>query len=688
VTETAGTALVDLAERTRVTATAAAAAVRRWLQRLRERWGRSLQLRVIMTTLVLSAVVVSVLGYFLMQRFVSDLYASKLRAGQNVAQAGLHIAQTPPYAQDFRGPPGPSASVNMKTLAYELATPSVSPAYSQTGTELAVLVTLNPNLQGQPVFGGGQQEGFSVQPAIPAKMAHDVRFGSSPSGLWSMWTRMAVGSGGSSSKPVAGLLIGGQFGTAGEYQLYYFFPLTAEQQTIAAIQRDMLLVGIAAVFLLAAIAWLVTRWVVVPVRQAASGARRLSAGHLAERMEVHGNDELASLATAFNELAASLQEKLAELEDLSQVQRQFVSDVSHELRTPLTTIRIAADVLFGTKAEMEPAAARSSELLQSQLERFESLLTDLLEISRYDANAATLDAEPADIGTIIRQSADVAQQLAERRGSRIEFRLSAEACIAEVDRRRVERILRNLLENAVEHGEDKDVIVTAAADSAAVAVSVRDFGVGLRPGEDQLVFDRFWRADPARARTTGGTGLGLAIALEDARLHGGWLEAWGEPGRGCVFRVTLPRMAGTELHGSPLPLCPDQEVSLPDYAGLDAIPDLVIGVPLGLASAGNGEVQDRNDTSAGAGALDGAGGVLDGAGVLGGAGTAQVTGTSDAAGAQDAAGAPDAAGTPDAADAADASAPNTGGGLEAAGAADGAGARDGADAATEAGVRG
>jgi two-component system, OmpR family, sensor histidine kinase MtrB len=618
VTETAGAAWVNLADRMRAASAAAAAGSRRWLLLLRERWRRSLQLRVIMTTLVLSAVVVSVLGYFLMQRFVSDLYASKLRAGQNVAQAGLHITQTAPYAQDFRGTPGSLASSYMFNLAYVLATPSAGTSYSQVGTELAVLVTLNPDLQGPPDFSGGQQEGFSVVPVIPAKLAREVRYGSSRSGLWSMWTKMAVGS---SSTPVPGLLIGGQFGTAGEYQLYYFFPLTAEQQTIAAIQRDMLLVGIAAVFLLAAIAWLVTRWVVVPVRQAASGARRLSAGHLSERMEVHGNDELASLATAFNELAASLQEKLAELEDLSQVQRQFVSDVSHELRTPLTTIRIAADVLFATKAEMEPAAARSSELLQSQLERFESLLTDLLEISRYDANAATLDAEPADIGTIIRQSADVAQQLAERRGSRIAFRLPAEACIAEVDRRRVERILRNLLENAVEHGEDKDVVVTAAADSAAVAVSVRDLGVGLRPGEDQLVFDRFWRADPARARTTGGTGLGLAIALEDARLHGGWLEAWGEPGRGCVFRLTLPRQAGTELQGSPLPLCPDQEVSLPDYAGLDAVPGLGEDAALGQPAAapeGAGAAEDAG-AAEGAGAPDGAA-ARDGAGAASEAG--------------------------------------------------------------------
>jgi two-component system, OmpR family, sensor histidine kinase MtrB len=262
-------------------------------------------------------------------------------------------------------------------------------------------------------------------------------------------------------------------------------------------------------------------------------------------------------------MAASLQEKLAELEDLSQVQRQFVSDVSHELRTPLTTIRIASDVLFAAKQELDPAAARAAELMQSQLERFESLLTDLLEISRYDANAATLDAEPVDLAAIVRQSADDAQQLAERRGTKIDFRLPAEPCIAEVDRRRVERILRNLLLNAVEHGEDKDVVVTAATDSAAVAISVRDFGVGLAPGEEQLVFDRFWRADPARARTSGGTGLGLSIALEDARLHCGWLEAWGERGKGSVFRLTLPRVVGGALPGSPLPLNPYS-------AGLDA----------------------------------------------------------------------------------------------------------------------
>ncbi|MDQ2811672.1 MAG: MtrAB system histidine kinase MtrB [Actinomycetota bacterium] len=341
------------------------------------------------------------------------------------------------------------------------------------------------------------------------------------------------------------------------YQLYFVYPFTSEQATLLLMQRILVGVGIALAVLLAAIASLVTRWVVLPVRHAAQAARRLSAGHLEERMRVLGVDDLAALATSFNEMADSLQGQLRELEELSEVQRQFVSDVSHELRTPLTTIKMAADLLFESREDLDAAASRSAELLQSQLERFESLLVDLLEISRYDAGAATLDADLVDVCDLVRSSADDAQQLAERKGSRIEFRLPASGCFAEADRRRVERILRNILVNAVEHGEGKDVVVTTAVDSDAVAVSVRDYGVGLRPGDEQKVFERFWRADEARARTTGGTGLGLAISLEDALLHGGWLQAWGERGKGSVFRLTLPRVAGQQLAGSPLPLGPD-----------------------------------------------------------------------------------------------------------------------------------
>jgi two-component system sensor histidine kinase MtrB len=341
-------------------------------------------------------------------------------------------------------------------------------------------------------------------------------------------------------------------------QLYYLFPFIQQQQALSLIQTTIVSAGVVLIVLLAGIVSLVTRWVVVPLRQAAQAASRLSAGDLDERMPARGTDDLAALANSFNDMAGSLQDKLRELEELSRVQRQFVSDVSHELRTPLTTIRIAADVLFEAKGHLDPAAGRSAELLQGQLERFEELLSDLLEISRHDANVATLDAESADVCDLVRRAAADAEQLAARKGTHIDFRLPPQPCVAEVDRRRVERILRNLLDNAVEHGEGRDVVVTVATDRDTVAVAVRDHGVGFGPGEQHLVFDRFWRADPARARTTGGTGLGLAIALEDARLHGGWLQAWGERGKGSVFRLTLPRTLGEELAGSPLPLGPDE----------------------------------------------------------------------------------------------------------------------------------
>ncbi len=511
------------------------------LAALGDQWRRSLQLRVITATFVVSGLVVAVLGVVLMQQIAQNIIGSKERAADNIAAVGLSVAEK---TLNVGETPTAGAGQLMESIVFRLQATG-----SKSGNDYAVMVTLPPQYQGAPVYSGGQNAGFSPGvPRFPVNLVHLVQH--RPGQLYVVPTTMSV----VGDPHAAGLAYGASFGSV--YQLYYFFPLGAEQASLTQAQHTLLLVGVAVVFLLAAIAWLVTRWVVIPVRLAAHGALRLSTGNLDERMQVRGSDDLAALATSFNQMAASLQEKLRELEDLSRVQRQFVSDVSHELRTPLTTIRIAADVLFAAREGLDAAPSRSAELLQGQLERFESLLTDLLEISRYDANAATLDAEPVDVCDIARQSADVAQQLAERRGTRIEFRLPAEPCIAEVDSRRVERILRNLLVNAVEHGESREAVVTVAADSGAVAVTVRDFGVGLAPGEETMVFDRFWRADPARARTTGGTGLGLSIAQEDARLHGGWLEAWGEPGRGSVFRLTLPRVAGERLAGSPLPLGP------------------------------------------------------------------------------------------------------------------------------------
>jgi two-component system sensor histidine kinase MtrB len=229
---------------------------------------------------------------------------------------------------------------------------------------------------------------------------------------------------------------------------------------------------------------------------------------------------------------------------------------------------MAADVLHESREGFDdPVARRSAELLQAQLDRFESLLADLLEISRFDAGAAVLNAEPVDVRDIVQAVTDAAAPLAARKGTEVRVEMPSTPCVADVDGRRIERVLRNLVVNAIEHGEGRGVHVRVAADDGAVAVAVRDHGVGLKPGESSLVFHRFWRADPARARSTGGTGLGLAIALEDARLHGGWLQAWGEPGGGSQFRLTLPCSDSDELRASPIPLIPDDATD----GGLDGV---------------------------------------------------------------------------------------------------------------------
>jgi two-component system sensor histidine kinase MtrB len=534
------------------------------IAKIRYRWHRSLQLRVVGTTLVISAVVIAVLGFFLTEQIDQGLVANAESSARTQMLAGLNTAraQSGVNSEPARGS---DAETFMNAVASALQ-PSNS-------TSIRYYLAIGPNASLQAERGFGAEWGTTgvvvegEASSLPQTLLDDVeaeqklqasQAAAAPDRkppetlLYYAPTELVLTGGQSMPAIVVGAPLGNW------YQLYYFFPLENEQQTLQLVQTTLVGAGIALVLLLAAIASLVTRWVVLPVRHAARAAQRVAAGRLEERMAVGGKDDLGSLASSFNEMAASLQEKLQELEELSKAQRQFVSDVSHELRTPMTTIRMAAEILFESREQLDPAAARSAELLQSQIERFETLLTDLLEMSRHDANVATLDAELADISDIVRRSADDAQQLAERRGCRIEFRLPAQACMAEVDRRRVERILRNLLVNAVEHGEGRDVVVTVAADRDTVAIAVRDHGVGLGPGEEQLVFERFWRADPSRARTVGGTGLGLAISLEDARLHGGWLQAWGEKGRGSVFRLTMPRESGQPLAGSPLPLAPDE----------------------------------------------------------------------------------------------------------------------------------
>ncbi|MGC5628419.1 MtrAB system histidine kinase MtrB [Georgenia sp. Z1344] len=344
---------------------------------------------------------------------------------------------------------------------------------------------------------------------------------------------------------------------AGEYELYTVYGLQPEQQMIAVVTSVLGVAALALVALVAAIAALVLRWVLRPVRQASRTAERLAAGLLDERMDVSGSDEVARLGESFNEMADSLQQQIKDMSELSRLQQRFVSDVSHELRTPLTTIRMAADLIHDQRDEFPPPVRRSAELLVAQIERFDHMLADLLEISRFDAGAATLEVGPTDLGELVEGVVEGHILLAESKGTEVRVHRVTPVCIAEVDARRIERVLRNLLVNAIEHSEGRPVDLTVAADDRSVAVLVRDHGVGMSEEQADRVFDRFWRGDTARTRTTGGTGLGLSIAQEDVGLHGGTLAAAGRPGEGAAFLLTLPREDGGEVGPSPIELWPD-----------------------------------------------------------------------------------------------------------------------------------
>jgi two-component system sensor histidine kinase MtrB len=335
------------------------------------------------------------------------------------------------------------------------------------------------------------------------------------------------------------------------------------------VQGTLWIVGIGLVLLISGIAWFVLRSVTTPIGEAADTSARLAAGELGVRLPVRGEDELATLGRSFNAMADSIESQIKELADLSLVQQRFVSDVSHELRTPLTTIRLAADMINDRREEFDPATARAAELLNNQVQRFETLLTDLLEISRYDAGSVQLELEPTSLAHLAEDVIASMEQLAEQHTTDVRLVAPGGYSPVDMDPRRVRRVVRNLLGNAIEHGEGRPIVVTVDSDQQAVAIGVRDYGLGMKPEEVERVFDRFWRADPSRRRTIGGTGLGLSIALGDARLHGGQLGVWSELGRGTNFVLTLPRKEGRLTGPSPVPLDPgDDSIAAMDDLGL------------------------------------------------------------------------------------------------------------------------
>ncbi|EHI46525.1 sensor histidine kinase [Rhodococcus opacus PD630] len=502
-------------------------------------WRRSLQLRVVVSTLTLSLIVIVVLGVVLTSQITDRLLETKINAAtEEMDRARSTVEGQLAGADDSSSP---TTQLDGARAALTNREPDAGQASGSAGTFDPVLIVPGDGPRAPTSSGPADQIPESLRAFVQAgQVAYQFATVNDPEGY---------------SGPA--LIVGSPTASAiSTLELYLVFPLASEDRSLSLVRGTLLVGGAVLAVLLAAIALLVARQVVLPIRSASRIAVRFADGRLKERMPVRGEDDMARLAMSFNEMAESLSKQITQLEEFGNLQKRFTSDVSHELRTPLTTVRMAADLIHDGSDDLDPVLRRSSELLVAELDRFEGLLADLLEISRHDAGVAELAAEQLDVRMCARAAVSTVRHLARESGTELIVDLPDQAVMAEVDPRRVERILRNLLANAIDHGEGKPVLLRLRADDSAAAFIVRDQGVGLRPGEEKLVFNRFWRSDPSRVRRSGGTGLGLAISVEDANLHDGRLEAWGEPGQGACFRLTLPRVRGRKVVSSPLPLKP------------------------------------------------------------------------------------------------------------------------------------
>jgi two-component system sensor histidine kinase MtrB len=493
----------------------------------------SLSLRVLISTIVLSSGVIWLSGSLLESRVSAGVKQVNLDAAINEARSTIVSARY----RLILAKSGSSAEI--ESVISEIVSSATTVGARASGRELVLLRGRLVN----PVEKDFTTTSNLVDPAsLPKEFRQEVRRTSELS-----WAYITIQYAGAIKVPAIAVGDIVSVPRSGAYEMYLLFPLNNQNKTLTLISRSIIIVDIALVFLIGLITWLVTRQVIRPVREAARVAERFTSGDLNQRMQVDRQDEIATLGNSFNEMAASIQQQIMRLENLSRVQQRFVSDVSHELRTPLTTLRMASEVIYSSRDNFDPQVARSAELLVGNIERFERLLEDLLEVSRFDAEVAVLEPVDFNLIALISRGIEDLELVAKENGTQIVFKPNSQELLINADARRVERILRNLLNNAIDHADSKPIDVYLEYNENDVAVAVRDYGVGIDENSLLRVFDRFWRADPSRSRIRGGTGLGLSIALEDARLHNGELEVWGRPGHGAHFVLTLPRVAGNNL---------------------------------------------------------------------------------------------------------------------------------------------
>lgn len=507
---------------------------------VRARWRRSLKLRTMTITGLVTAFMIGVSGTFILTSVGDDLYNSRRdQVLQDSARATL-AAQGQVDASD--------ANDRSSLLALSA---SVQRILQDTSSSELIYVRRQ---RGQEPAVDAPDDFFTSRPlldAVSTEISQAVSAGDAPQ-YWQAVTLIDE-----LGQESPGILVASTLtfpAGAGTYDLFIGYSLADAQQTLGFITRTLLITALFLMLLIGVLVWVISNIVFRPIRAAADTSRKLALGESNARMPLQDDEHFDRLSENFNDMADTLQARIAELDQLSDMQQRFVSDVSHELRTPLTTIRLASEVLKAQSEGADPAHVRAVDVLGAQVSRFEALLTDLLEISRYDAGRVSLEVEATNLVTLTN---DVVEGLLPLSEGPIEVVANGGYSPVEVDPVRIRRVVSNLVGNAIEHGEGRPIVVTVDSNPGAVAIGVRDWGVGLSSEDLGRVFDRFWRADPSRKRTLGGTGLGLAISQEDAALHGGTLEAWSRKGEGSHFRLTLPRGGAGGSYVSPIPLVPE-----------------------------------------------------------------------------------------------------------------------------------
>ncbi|MGN6408809.1 MAG: MtrAB system histidine kinase MtrB [Curtobacterium sp.] len=521
--------------------------LRRWVRRgwraVAYLWRRSLMFRSVAITVMTTGLAVAIIGTAVMISISNNVYSQRRDQIESESARATIVAQG---IFDAATAGEDNNQSELETLQSEAQQAILSNTTSPGGTSIAI--ERSPDQPGPQTVQNVASQGF---PDAVITDALRKQVGKNTGTLSLQPVRLE-----DDGRRQPGLAVGStlQIPSAGQYELYLVYDLSDAQQTLDFVSQTLSIGGVALMVLIALVTSLVVRLVVVPIRGAAETSRKIAAGRLDERIPVRGNDDIATLARSFNGMADAVSRQITQLAELSRVQQRFVSDVSHELRTPLTTIRLAGDMLFDSRHAFEPSVGRSAELLHAQVERFELLLADLLEISRFDAQAVHLDPEPVVPAALATDIVDEFRPLAERAGIDLQLATPGGHTTVQLDAKRIRRVLRNLVGNAIEHGDAKPVQVVVDSDARSVAIAVRDHGVGMPPEDAARVFDRFWRADPSRKRTIGGTGLGLAISLGDANLHGGHIDVWSRPGEGSTFVLTLPRNDRVTVTTSAIPL--------------------------------------------------------------------------------------------------------------------------------------